>query len=104
MAARRSSTLKEDERRKMLHRIDELERRVDVLERRVLRDAAEARVRNATPVKRSVTVVGKKPVHDGPSCPGCTMPIDKDYKEVECAWCGFRLDVIEAYRKRLRSR
>ncbi len=98
MAARRSSTMNDDERRKLLFRIDELELRMKLLEARVRRDAAETRSRGRIDVGRPLARVVRTP-RKRPRCPGCTLELPKGRRGVQCVWCGYRFDAYELFKK-----
>lgn len=101
MAARRSTTMTDGERRLLLERIADLELRMKLLEARVRRDAAESRSRGRIEVGRPVARVVRTP-RPRPRCPGCTLELPKGRRGVQCVWCGFRFDAAELFKSRKR--
>jgi hypothetical protein len=97
MAARRSTTMTDDERRVLLARIADLELRMKLLEARVRREAAETRSRGRIEVGRPVARVVRTP-KKRPRCPGCTLELPKGRRGVQCVWCGFRFDAAELFK------
>lgn len=99
MAARRSSTFTDEDRRKLIDRVVDLENRMRSIEARVRREAAESRARGRIELSRPAGKVVRPPA-PRPRCPSCTHEIPKGKKRDECLWCGFRFDALGLFSKR----
>ncbi len=82
-------THEEDDRAKLLQRLEDLELRVKLL---------EARVRSTLKAGSRETGVpaDDESARPRPRCPGCTLELPKGKRGDSCVWCGFQFDALGA--------
>jgi len=80
--------LPEDDRARLLQRLEDLELRVKLLEARVRSTLSKASAREAGDED-----VSSRP---RPRCPGCTLELPKGKRGDSCVWCGFQFDAVGA--------
>ncbi len=85
--AQAQKTHEEDDRAKLLQRLEDLELRVKLLEARV-RSTLEAGPKDPG-VEEDVASRPR------PRCPGCTLELPKGKRGEACVWCGFRFDAVK---------
>jgi len=81
-------TDEDDDRAKLLQRLEDLELRVKMLEARVRSTLSKAGSRETV----DDDVAGRP----RPRCPGCTLELPKGKRGDSCVWCGFQFDALGA--------
>ena len=78
----------EDDRARLLQRLEDLELRVKLLEARVRSTLSKAASKDG----------GDDEVSNRarPRCPGCTLELPKGKRGESCVWCGFQFDAVGA--------
>jgi len=78
------------ERGALMARIADLEVRLQLLEARVRREAAESRQAIPPDAAHSRKAEARK----RPRCPGCLLELPKGRRGDACVWCGFQFDAV----------
>ncbi|MFT3836656.1 MAG: hypothetical protein QM723_06640 [Myxococcaceae bacterium] len=79
----------EDDRAKLLQRLEDLELRVKLLEARV-RSTLRAGPKETAGLEEETSSRPR------PRCPGCTLELPKGKRGDSCVWCGFQFDALGA--------
>jgi hypothetical protein len=92
MASRAAAqkTHEEDDRARLLQRLEDLELRVKLLEARVRSTLSKAGAREASGDDDDSSSRPR------PRCPGCTLELPKGKRGDSCVWCGFQFDALGA--------